>query len=721
MNRHLKPVKKIKKKTASSSSFKSELYTNCKKIFLIYFLFEIELYAQININGFCKWNETTTYPNFNGLLAIDFNNDGYRDLILFSNVERKLVIHKADPKSFYLKGRVIFFPYPIYKIGLLSKLNQQNKEYVFVSKASRTVGILTFLTSGLPLIKAKLHFDSYPSSFDVADINHTGSNEILVCGSNFVGLSILKEKNGRLIEQKIITKEKFKEAKFIDLDYDGYPDIAALDAINNTIHFYYNDQSGSFKEYRSIKLMYVANKFQICDVNSDSFSDILAANDNGFEYVIGDSVSSFQNTIIINTEDKPTEFNVLDYNDDGLDDVSFISLDTGNLFVLFNKDNNKFYQPINYFQRVGLSTIISFVDRRGKHLIALSSTGNIFEITSLRFVKDSFSLSFTPYPRLLRITTNNKQNERNYFIVDTVRLKMIVLSVQKNGIVATYNEYPISDDYTNIDVSYLEGGKKDLLLFKTGERKIELLSIDSEDHKFSRKVFYTPYPIYDAKFHTSNEYENQTIYALLNSGSKLLLQKFVYKDFRFVSEGIITIGSYSEDALIDINSSVEIYWIAKINNEIHFYRTTNQLKNYKEEELYHVPYKDVTHTILITLENRVKNSIPILLYWLNEKLFAFYQIKTQPVKIDNSKIACPKNFFNVLYDARSKTYTLFYYDKDESKLIKYEFAKGDKTAKRGKLIELQDISNYFATSIKRDSYLIISTTKSNAVEFKNLE
>ncbi len=695
---------------------------------LFYFLLLPSLSAQININGFCKWNEINAKPGYNGIFPVDFNNDGYRDLLLYSNNENKIVVYRGDTLTSFQSGRETFFNYPVSKIAQLNKANEKEKKYVFLSRKSRTAGTISFTSRGVVVLKSKFTFNSYPSSLDIADIDRDGRNEILIGGTTFEGLSILRVKENKLTEQKIDSKRNYKMAKFIDLDYDGYPDIAALDVSDDSVRFFYNDQSGEFREYRSLKLTYPADKFKICDLNSDGFNDILCSISSGFVFLPGDSVSSFQNSIFLDAGGKPESFDVFDYNGDGLDDVSYY-LDSGGVFVLFNRDYNKFYKPLNYFNKPSISALISFVDKKGKHLTALSSNGNIFEISGLKFVKDNFSLTFTPNPRLIGVFASNSPNEKNYFLIDTLEQSLIALTVQRNGIVSAYYKFPLSENYTDIGINYIDKNKSNLFCFSRNKRKIELFTVDfsrrgeySESNNYTKRIFYTAYPIYDVKFKANDQSENQTIYALIKNNNKLLLQRFRYKDFRYVSAGLDSIGVNPLDAVLSFNDYPEIYWIEKTPNGLVYNKTIQQLKGYTNEVLGFVSSIEKTDGFLIPLENgSAGRYIPLMIYFVREECFVFYRKKFQSVKIDNAGIALGKNYSHALYNPKNKTYSLYSFFNEINRLIKYEFHAGDKKAKSIKVIESQNISSYFVIPIKGNLYLISSNPKTNPIEFKDIE
>ena len=66
----------------------------------------------------------------------------------------------------------------------------------------------------------------------------------------------------------------FTNSAFIDLDYDSFDDIAAVDLFTNSIKMFYNDGTGSFSEQRSINLETSISEFRTTDVDLDGFTEL---------------------------------------------------------------------------------------------------------------------------------------------------------------------------------------------------------------------------------------------------------------------------------------------------------------------------------------------------------------------------------------------------------------------------------------------------------------
>jgi len=101
--------------------------------------------------------------------------------------------------------------------------------------------------SGTPSIFYKLKIDGFPSSYGVGKIFGTiGRSAAILSGNSMNGITIIYENNKALVEKRISKEKAFSYSAFIDLDYDSFSDIAAVNSIKNSIELYYNNQLGDF-------------------------------------------------------------------------------------------------------------------------------------------------------------------------------------------------------------------------------------------------------------------------------------------------------------------------------------------------------------------------------------------------------------------------------------------------------------------------------------------
>ena len=171
------------------------------------------------------------------------------------------------------------------------------KSFAITSRKNRSFGIIKFSSTGKPSLVSQIKFNSYPENISIANNNSENYQEFLLSGNSFDGLSIVTLENNRLKEKQILEKQVFKNAQFIDLNSDGYEDIAALNSIENKLHLLFNNSRGDFKELRNLNIDEDVLSMNIFDINYDQFKDIIISTKSYIKIYFGDAIASFSKTI----------------------------------------------------------------------------------------------------------------------------------------------------------------------------------------------------------------------------------------------------------------------------------------------------------------------------------------------------------------------------------------------------------------------------------------
>ncbi len=406
-----------------------------------------------------------TLPNYNKIFEIDFNEDGINDILLSGSNKKSFVIHKGLKNGELSSPIKKFFYYPITDIKKLSKRKNFGSFYLFISRSSKLAGLSSFTKYGTLLLLNVHHFNSYPSGLKVADINQNGKNEALVFGNNFNGLSLLYRKNFILKEKKISSRTAFSYAQFIDLDYDGYPDIAAYNLMNQSIDFFLNDHSGNFIKSRSIELHKNISGFSVTDINNNGFSDLLFIENKTVEILLGDSVSSFNKKIDFNIGTKPDKYVIGDFNEDGLNDLAFFNKAKNSFFICFGLTDTTFTKPVLYSTGKNLQDIISSRDSLGIRLMLLSKKGFIYKLTG--FNKNSmdsqnFNIMLGGKPGSVVPFSLHNSNLNGISFFDKYDNSLKILIGTANRKFNLYYKIPL---YSNLNKLYVYNNKKNLIFF----------------------------------------------------------------------------------------------------------------------------------------------------------------------------------------------------------------------------------------------------------------
>ena len=190
-------------------------------LFLFFFI-SSEVFPQIPINGFCKLNSYNFSPGNSKLFSLNFNNDSYTDLILFDPSSNRISAIPGEKNESFLEEKNFEFPFHVSNLTPIREKNNEIKKYAFTSRKNLTAGICEFSSDGKPRVTHQLNFKSYPEKLSTADIDGDYSQEILLSGAAFEGLSILNFDEKNLIERIVKSKGSYTDAIFIDLSNDQF-------------------------------------------------------------------------------------------------------------------------------------------------------------------------------------------------------------------------------------------------------------------------------------------------------------------------------------------------------------------------------------------------------------------------------------------------------------------------------------------------------------------
>jgi len=688
----------------------------------------MNLSAQIPINGFCKINSIETNRYFTKIKSLNYNLDEYSDFLLYGVDGKTIIVHEGEEKKLLSKPIEKFSYFTIDNLVPLNRRNKENRFYIFLSRKERLAGLVSFSKYGTMRILNQIKFDSYPSNIDIGDVDGDGKNEALISGANFHGLSILKEENYILKETKIVEKRIFLDAKFIDLDYDSYADIAAIDLISNSIEFFYNIEFSEFREYRSIKIGEEVSELQIMDFNGDDFRDILYSGQQGIQILFGDSVSTFEQREIIKTSTFTDKFIVRDFNSDGLNDIAYMNRSDGNLFVKFAKSDSEFYSPIHYMHDDALQDMIAFRSSGRDYLAALNDNGMIKIIGKMDSLTDEIDIAIAASPASLYSSNSFVNGTRDICFVDELNNNLIVLINDKNKLFSKYYSYTLSDNYENILIDDTRKNQRTFYLYTHGGKFIEIVNIDFETDKYKRDYLYTYSPIMDIKFKEGNHGGRKSFYVLTNNNGIVGLVEYEYHDFKYFANVYHDLISNITDASLIQGDTLSIfYW--RINEGI--------MENGR-----------------LTLEGEHRESSVIAAFNCSEisinsvfvKSFDFiYKDKELPVSIINDFQKPIVNFYNgfkiinavlegnlnsidsknhlqVFHNPVDRTSFLYLYDYINGTLFRSEVPDTATELKFAKVFESMNCNSYFVHNLFfGKTYLAYAELTTNYIKLKRIE
>jgi len=686
---------------------------------LLLFLSFFNSSAQIPINGFCSLSQISVSPNYLSFCALDYSNDGYRDLVLYNNSKNKITTITSVNRAQFGKPIERHSPF---NISLLKSFvyDNKSKNVLAVSKNSKEAGVATFSKSGSFSIMNKLKLNGSPSSQDVGKILESNYPVIMYAGAGVDGLVLTKIQNRKLNEVERIKGKIFASAVFLDLNYDGYQDIAAVDLLSNSIIFYNNDAFGSFEETRSYGLGGEIKNLQTMDFNNDKFIDLVYLKQGNLEILLGDSVSSFSKKKIVDAGQVIKKFSVLDYNGDGYNDIAYVDISSTKLCIMFAKSDYSFYDPIEYVRSTNLSDISSYVDRGGRKLAALSSDGFIYVISKILLQDEKINIAAFGNPTTIRSFDYNKDNFKELAFIDSESNELKIGLSERRNLFQTFFYIKLA---TNSDQLFIDDSKQSITTFiayKSGSREIEIIQYNFENNKRKKHIIYVDQPIKEVKYSSDRLKNRIRICALTINKNVLGLHEFEIRESKVFEIGKWQIASNVEDATFTYGIYKEVFALIKHSSNLDIVKIEYDKKEIRRSPrlTFQLKENEVVHTKMLSVDEFVygSKSAAVLLSMNNKSvIYYFHDEKNSRVEL-KEKLAKSMIF---KYNIADEKVAFFISSGLNNKI--YKTAPFFSNVKIFAQVEAERINDYYITTlIGKNEHLIYTSSNSNSITIKKI-
>lgn len=483
-------------------------------LFLLSLLLQgADIYCQLPLNGFSSYRKIQVNPAFGKIFTLDYDNNNQTDFFLFNPLGNKTALQKNIASENKITSQARFAPLAITDMKPVIQIKRKELLYFAISQKDRKAALLSISSGGGISARMIYKFDSYPTATAVADINGDGNSEAVVCGNNFKGISLFFLKN-RMEEVKAVSEGVYSSVAFIDLNYDGYPDLAAYESRKNTIEFFINDQNGNFRKARNLKFDPSVKAFKTADVNSDGYMDIILLKHDGINVLAGDSVSSFKKSYFVRTPVQPDEVTVDDYNGDGINDLAYINKSSGEFFLQMNKGNGNYYYPVLMLKRKSLADMKSFRDSFLKKIVLLNSDGELYVFSKFDSRKEMEKISVFGNVSALNSFEDRNTGMRGLAIADSYQKALIILQNEPGNPISKYYSVRTSSVFENITIYDSGKNERIFFLYSTGNNLVEIIKYNFDNLKIEKNTLYVRGNILDLKLKSSPESSNPDIYIL---------------------------------------------------------------------------------------------------------------------------------------------------------------------------------------------------------------
>lgn len=683
-------------------------------LFLVFFFPFYFSYAQVPINGFCKFNSYPVEPDCDGLFAANFNNDSYTDLLIYNSHKKKISIYAGEQNGGFILKKTSSPPFEISNIQNLTDRNNIPIGQIVISRKSRKLSLAKINNNGNITFSNITKLNSFPENISFSDANKDGRQEILVSGGAFDGLSLFTQEDKNFKEKKISKKNCFSQSTFCDLNNDGYSDIAAFNLFSKKLIFYYNNSLADFKEVRNIPFDKQIFLLQSVNIDFDGYPDLAYAKDNSINFIFGDSVSSYYSTLSLPTQHKPDKFIFGDFNKDGKLDIAYISIKDSTLSIFFAKGYREFYPELTYFRKDGIVNIIPYYSKFIDGFAVLSNEGQLYTVTKLSSIFDDVKITAGLKPTLLNYFDKDNNGIWDICFIDEP-IKTLNLVLRNNsGIPSLLYQVKLFELPDRIEIDNSEKQVKTFYCYAIDKKLIEIIKVDFSKNKIDHGSLYTPGGIKDLKVKHNPEKPTADIFVAYSKYNNLGFAQFEFKDYHYIISNNTELLKNVYDARLSINKNLFCYAWYWNNNKITLAKISLN-NNYLPENLFALDAKNITGIstllgdilnldkdfLVSFLRNGEANSVVIS----TEKMTRLIKKNEVPDILASPEI---KKYF-VGESHFNKLRKVFIYIPEQKSVYVLDFLKKGKNLIFTKLIDADDVNDFFIKNMSGKDYHIVYT------------
>ena len=696
------------------------------KFLLLVFFLTAEIFPQIPINGFCKYNSFPVDTNYTSLLSLNFNKDFYTDLLLYKPGNKNIVIVKGEKNGRFNTGKVYELPMSISAISPLFSKGKGIEKYAFISRENRKAGIYDFLSDGRPKLLKEINFHSFPGNLSTGDVTDDGKDEILVSGSSFNGLSLLYPYGYKIEQKKIVENVSYSDAILVDITNDYKPDIVGFNVVTNSFDFFTNDGHGKFVKQRTINVGHKITSLHSLDLNLDYYQDLIYVKDKSIDIIYGDYQGSYDTTTSIQTKFHPDKIITGDFNKDGKIDIAYINYRNSILSIIYGKDENSFYPEIIYTQKKNLVDLIPYYSRFIDGIAALTENGNLFTITKLTSVFDNVNIMAGVNPQAITYFDNENNGVYDIAYIDNFNNTLNLYLRNTTGIPNMYYSFKLFKDHKSILTESIGPREKIFYCYSFNERLVESIKINFANNHFERNSIYASGKIKALKL--KHDMLNRSyIYVAYVKDDYLGMNIFQYNDYKLKTSDYTKIAKNVTGVALSLLKSNElIYWQ---------YENNSLVLNYAIPELNR-------NNQITAIPASVDDSIKVITYtedfWGNKNIEALSFIKTprkkfavlssnqtatiikeREVPVSFSPSENSQSFFGEIKNNGLKK--LFIYSPNNEIINRIDFLATGKDISFSKVVGNNRLGNYFIKNMNyKEFHLVYTNQFNNCITLKKL-
>jgi hypothetical protein len=450
------------------------------------FLFYTSAFPQIPLNGLYSYSYYKISKGYNHIYPVEKSDPAL--FILTSQNEKGFLLVELSAGTLNVKEHFYKTGFAIDKAVIIRTARPNEKLKIgFISRKEMTAGILEIdKLKKLSTVNTK-KLSSFPSELSAGDLNNDGNTELIVCGANFNGISILSSSGGSFNEVNFETGNYYSRILPADANNDSYVDLLAYDYINRRIKFLYNYGNASFykgKEiYHSSPVSSLKYHYNSLFVSSGNTIDVFKKSKEG-AYNISDKVKS---------QEYIDNFLINDVNDDKIPGIACINRAKSYFSLFPGAKGGGFTEEYLPADEKSLSDFCYSRNGNSEDIYLLSAAGQIIKLNNS---PDKFSIEkLGKNTAAAGFFDNFRKNEKGFYYYDKSNKTFYIGGINGKGIVTILFPIKIFNDFENVTAECSRHQKR-FYCYTKGQKTIDIISYSSSPGKITIKSVYLEHPVY---------------------------------------------------------------------------------------------------------------------------------------------------------------------------------------------------------------------------------
>ena len=454
--------------------------------FLLLVLLYTTAFSQIPLNGLYSFSYYKINKGYDRIYPVDKSDPAM--FILTSQSKKGFLLVELSAGALNVKEHFYKTGFSIDKAAIIHSARPNEKLKIgFIARKELTAGILEIdKLRKLTTVNIK-KLSSFPSELFAADLNNDGGTELVVCGANFNGISILYPSGKSFNEFNFETGKYYSRILPSDVNNDSYVDLLAYDYINRRIKFLYNYGNASFYKGKEIYYASPVNSLKYYQntlfVSSENTIDIFRKNREGV-YSTAEKIKS---------KEFIDNFYINDLNDDKIPGLACINKNKSSFSLFPGEKKGGFTDEYMPADIKGLKDFCFVKNGNEENIFLLSGRGAI-----IKFNNNAGKLSEEKLGREVSAVgffENFRKNEKGFYYYDKSNKTFYIGGVNSKGIITTLFPVKVFNDFDNVAADCGRHQKK-FYCYAKGKRTIDVISYNSSPGKIYSNSVYLEHPVY---------------------------------------------------------------------------------------------------------------------------------------------------------------------------------------------------------------------------------